>query len=154
MSPTPPLIACKQLNPALLDNRLKPLRFHPEFEFDDLRFVEAFQSFDVERSRDVAYREMGPRRDTVDSPGLLADDGRGGLKGDPYVSERLVGRILDTDFLDDRNIVLRRSEIDPTQRAMSQRYDRRFCVLVRCFDVVVTVWQFSPPKLVLRRPLD
>ena len=75
--------------------------------FADLRFVEAFQPFDLERGRNVAYREMGPWRDTIDGPSLLADDRRGGPKRDPYVSECLVRRILDRDFLDDRDIVLR-----------------------------------------------
>ena len=97
----------------LLDNRLKPLRLHAEFEFADLRFVETFQPFDIERGGDVAYREVRPWRDAVDGPGPLADDGRGGPKGDPYVSEQLIGRILDRDFLDDRDIVLRRSEVHP-----------------------------------------
>ena len=122
---TAPFIACEQLDSPLLDNRLKPLRLHAEFEFANLRFVEAFQPFDVERGRNVAYREMGPWRDTIDGPSLLADDGRGSPKGDPNVSECLVGRILDRDVLDDRDFVLCRSEVDPPQRVMSQRYDPR-----------------------------
>ena len=108
----------EQLYPALLDYCLKPQCLHPEFEFADLRFVETFQPFDVEGSGDVPHRKMRPRSDTVDVPRLLADDGGGGSKGDPYVRDCCVGRILDRDFLDDRDIVLRRSEIDPLQRAM------------------------------------
>ena len=37
---------------------------------------------------------------------------------------------------------------------MAQRYDPRFLLLVRCFDVVVTVWQYLPPKHLLRRGPD
>ena len=145
-----PLVVRQKFYPALLDNRSMPMRLHAEFEFADFGFVEAFQPFDIQQSGDIAHREMGPRGDAVDGPGLLANDGRRGPESDPYVGKRFVGRVLDRDFFDNRNTVLRRSEIDPPQGSVLQRYRFGFLLPDRRFNSIVIVRQFHPPAFTVR----
>lgn len=60
-----------------------------------------------------------PRAAAPVTPDFFANDGSCCPKRGPYVGEYFVGRVLDCNIFDNRNIVLNRSEIGPPQRAMS-----------------------------------
>ena len=159
-----PFVACKQLNSALLDNGLKPIRLDAKLKFTDLRFVEARQAFDIEGSRNVANLELRFRRDSIDEPGSLADYRWCCTKRDAHVSECFLCRIFDFELAYDRNVVLRRGEVDPMQSAANQGHHPWLFLLARGIDHAVSFYQILIPLVsvrglyvsdesVIRRPL-
>ena len=142
---TAPLVARKEVDPALLHDRRKTLRLHVELELSNLRFVEACQTFDVEGYSQVMDCELRFTPDPVNDPDPLSDDGRGGTECNPHIRKGLSSWIVDREPFDDRNIVLSGSEVDPLQSPVAEGYGAGFLLSAVSFCVVVIVWQFLFP---------